>query len=238
MKQYITLLSYPKSGVTYTARLLGDILNCPIKSNTHGRQKPAIADEGHDRPGNFEIKQWHGTLKGEAENSLYLYVYRDPRDVTLSVRDYWHMDGIDAVIFNENTKPPNPVAPTRGWSLHLETYFHKADSHIAYDMLRKRPEQHLRVILKELGLDQDEYLERIPDAVKRQSIENRKKMIDNNMPYGSKVQENMLRMGGRVGAWKKEWKRYQGEYVHEFWWEWMNLLTLETDEEWYKKLPE
>lgn len=215
---------------------MGDILDSPVRSNTHGREKHAIADEGFNRKGDFEIKQWHGTLKGEAENSLYLYCYRDPRDVTLSVRDYWQMEDIDAVIFNEDTKPPNPSSPERGWSKHLATYFHKSDAHIAYDLLRKKPEQHLRVILMELGITG--YDDRIADAVKRQSIENRKKMISDNMPYGSVVQTNLLKMGGRVGAWKKEWKRYQGEYVHEFWWDWMKMLGFEDDEKWYEKLPE
>lgn len=235
-RQHIIVCGYVKSGNTFLARLLGDVLDSPIISNTHGRDKPSIADEGHNRQGKFEIKQWHGTLKGKPDNALFVYVYRDPRDVTLSVRDYWHMESIDAVLFNENTKPPNPCAPSRGWQKHLATYFHKSNSHIDYGILCKRTELHLRVILDELGIDG--YDDRIPEAVKRQSISNRRKMISDEMPYGSKVQENLLRMGGRIGAWKKEWKRYQGEYVHPLWWEWMELLGIEDDEDWYKELPE
>jgi hypothetical protein len=232
MRKPIIILGYPKSGCTWTSRLVGDALNSPVISNTQGYQKPSLADEGHGRPGKFEVKLWHNLNHGAPEGAKIIYLHRDPRDVALSVRDYWKRGSLDNV-FHEKEKPPNPAV---GWSRHLDNYFERGHVDVSYTDLRENTFGTLDEIFTMLEIevvDAD-----IEGAVERQSLANRKKMLNNNLPYGATIQGNLIAKGGRVGTWRNEWKRRHGEAVYKAWNDWMRLLGYESDENWWKMLPE
>lgn len=232
-RQPVIVLTYPKSGSTWLSRLIGDCLNSPIISNTQGYQKPSLADEGHDRTGGYEIKLWHNLNKGVPEGAKIIYLHRDPRDVALSVRDYWKRGSLDNTLLVRQNRPPNPAI---GWHKHLDEYFDRGHIDVSYTDLRENTFETLDELFTMLEIDVVDA--DIKGAIERQSLSSRKKMLNNNLPYGAEIQGNLIAQGGRVGTWRNEWKRRHGEAVHEAWWLWMFRLGYEDDENWWKELPE
>lgn len=232
MRNPIIVLGHPKSGNTWLSRLIGDALNSPIISNTHGYQKPSLADEGRDRTGNYEIKLWH-SIDHPLTGAKIVYLHRDPRDVSVSVMDYWGRGSLDNTLFNNQPKPPNPA---RDWHRHLNNYFERGHVDVSYTDLREETVETLDEVFTMLEINVP--IADIEGAVENQTIEKRKKMLNNNLPYGADIQANLIAHGGRVGAWKQEWKRRHGEAVHEDWWDWMYRLGYEDNKDWWKELPE
>lgn len=87
-KQPIWTLGQPRSGNTWLCRLLGDALDSPIAS---GERFPSNADEGEERPGPFVIRMRHYKMvsTGFPNGQRLIHIIRDPRDMLVSVREYW-----------------------------------------------------------------------------------------------------------------------------------------------------
>jgi len=84
----IVLSGYPKSGTTWATRVIGHLVDCPIKGYW-GFNADTFVTEGKDRNSSFICYKSHMTYT-ELKNSDWgeidkiIYIIRDPRDVIVS----------------------------------------------------------------------------------------------------------------------------------------------------------
>lgn len=91
MRPRIYVAGYPRSGTTWLCRLIADAWDCPLgtmhnKGVFHGH--PA---EGKDRAGPFVVLHGHSPPQKIAteKGDFVLFIYRDPRDVIVSISHYF-----------------------------------------------------------------------------------------------------------------------------------------------------
>lgn len=88
----IIVIGYPKSGNTWITRLTGELANCPIEGFLYSDYKE-IAKEGDNRQSDIKVykshHQLHELTEEDSTSSKLIYVIRDPRDVSISGRNYF-----------------------------------------------------------------------------------------------------------------------------------------------------
>jgi hypothetical protein len=91
-KNKILVVGYPKSGNTWLTRLTAELVGCPVKGFLYS-DHDEIAVEGLERKSDFEVfkshHQWSEIKKEDLLNSKIIYIVRDPRDVSLSGRNFF-----------------------------------------------------------------------------------------------------------------------------------------------------
>lgn len=199
-RENIFIVGFPRSGNTWVARLLGDILDSPVKARGN---EIAIADEGFGRSGKYIIRQEHSDYEIFSEKDKIILVIRDPRDTIVSAKHYWEFDSIEnaanCVIYG---KWPTPQGS--GWTYFYYNWLQnteKINVLVKYEDLHKDTEQQIKKILKGLGVSS---VKNIKKAVNRQEFSVRKqkaKIQGHKMPHGYNVQNKTLRKG-IVGDWK------------------------------------
>lgn len=229
----IYVVGYPKSGNTWLARLLGDVLDSPVIS---GRDKPSLADEGFSRKGKYIIRQQHIIHKKRPKDGKIVFIVRDPRDIAVSVMYYWQRKNLMSVICGMSGRKgcgdQAPLSKSGGWVKYVGDWMEECDFDVfvKYENLLKNTPLALRSILCLLGADP---VKVIDDVVERQSFINRKKSIHNKLPYGETIQNRLMRKGVS-GDWKKHFKCQHAEMMHERFFEMMEILEYEEDENWWK----
>lgn len=92
MSQKIIIAGYPKSGNTCLTRLVAEIVQCPVKGFLYSNHNE-IVKEGENRISNYECykshHKFHELKKFDRKNSILIYIIRDPRDISLSGRNYF-----------------------------------------------------------------------------------------------------------------------------------------------------
>lgn len=213
----VIIVGFPKSGNTWLARLLGDILDSPVIG--WGSAHP-IAEEGLNRMGGYVVRQLHlKPVRGNSDQFIQsaweanlnawfgervIFVCRDPRDVVVSVKYYWGMESIESAI-EAMGNGTHPLVGVGRWVDFIEAWrnvFSFPMSWIKYENLHARTEDELASLLKSIGLP--EYVKNVHQAVQRQSFDNKRKQISEDgdtRPYGKSIQLTNLRKG-IVGDWK------------------------------------
>lgn len=86
-KQNVVVCGYPKSGTTWSTRLVAQLLNCP-SSGYWGFEGDTFVTEGTDRKSDMVCYQSHHKLTDLRNSKKYIakiiYVVRDPRDIVVS----------------------------------------------------------------------------------------------------------------------------------------------------------
>lgn len=231
-KQQIWVVGPPKVGNTWLSRLLGSALESPVGGQASN--KMPIAQEGEGRTGKFWIAQDH-TKKRETDEPI-VFIYRDPRDTIVSAKFYWKMKSWEQAI-DGVTKAAWPY--NRVWHEFVDYWLIgcNADSVVTYEQLIDDTAWHLQRILKDIGkvpaMDVDK-------AVKQQSFEEKRKQvkrIGDKMPYGTEVQNSLLRKG-EIGDWKNHLTIKHCEIIHNRLWPWLRVLGYETNPRWYLEAKE
>lgn len=89
----ILVVGYPKSGSTWLARLVAELISCPVKGFFEEPENPEIAIEGIDRNSKFLIFKGHQPfyqISGKIKEKNLIYIVRDVRDVAISGGNYFN----------------------------------------------------------------------------------------------------------------------------------------------------
>jgi len=234
-RENVYIVGYPKSGNTWLARLLGDVLDSPVIS---GKDKPSLADEGYARKGKYIIRQQHIIHKNRPNDGKIVFIVRDPRDVAVSVMYYWQKKNLMSVISGMSGRKGSghnaPLSKSGGWIKFVSQWMEDCDFDVfvKYENMVKNTALCVRSMLCLLGADA---VKPIDEVVERQSFANRKKSIHNQLPYGETIQRRLMRKGV-VGDWKKHFECQHAELMHERFFEIMEDLEYESDENWWKRV--
>ena len=82
----ILIIGYPKSGTTWLSRLIGELLQAPVKGYWNASHHEP-ASEGLDRVSPYCCYKSHISYENlQKQEGIYkcIYIYRDPRDIALS----------------------------------------------------------------------------------------------------------------------------------------------------------
>jgi hypothetical protein len=241
MKQKIIVTGYPKSGNTWLTRLVAEIVRCPVKGFLYSDHNE-IATEGENRVSNFECYKSHhqfNELKEFDQNhSILIYIIRDPRDISLSGRNYFDFkfdESIPPIIFKFsilriyfrkyfrekfiNRKMNRAILYGDKdlswcylpWINHVQTYLKEEKVLIIqYENLKKNPMAECERIIDYIGISRT--TKELDDAILKQSFKQRKKKAN---LMSDKLNSRFLRSGEieqwRAGMTNKEKRLFSKE---------------------------
>ena len=88
----IIVIGYPKSGNTWITRLTAELVGCPVEGYLYSDHHE-MAAEGSNRASNFKVFKSHHQFQelnlDDQQSSYLIYVIRDPRDISISGRNYF-----------------------------------------------------------------------------------------------------------------------------------------------------
>jgi hypothetical protein len=253
----IFIVGYPRSGNSWTAQLLADVLDCPIER--YGTALPLSA-EGFDRPEPFVVHQLHLRHVGPRDGntlaipdgwsfipSFYnqeriVYVQRDPRDVVVSVKHHWGVQTIRETIkhMQQGTGHFKTFGPyetyCRTWIDWCSANNEASRGLSVYEALQTHPDVVLVRILARLNLITLDRLVRIDGAIKRQAFEAKKAQIEidgETRPHGITAQRNHYRKGV-VGDWEAEFSKDDCERCEEAFGNFIRELGYTNNNKWWE----
>jgi hypothetical protein len=209
MRPSIAVVGYPKSGTTWLCRLIADAWDCPIGSIHSEDVFHGHAAEGKDRQGPFVVKHGHSPpdklRKHLSPGDFVFFIYRDPRDVIVSISHYFDRP-LDECIDNAINGRPNAKGPLRfpiGDYVKMWMNSFLAEYTVGYEHLHIDAISILYDISEILGLG-IEPINNLNAVIYRQSFAQRKKWTEQHgdkLTFGKEYHLKFLRKG-IVGDWK------------------------------------
>ena len=212
----IYVVGYPRSGNVWLSCLLGDALDARVFGTL---DEIGTRRESDDR---YEIYQRH--LKQLPSDGKTVFIYRDPRDVIVSMAHFWHNGNVNKVL---NTADRNCVL--FGWPRMMEQWINRIipTDAVSYESLYSNTFMEFDRILLHLGIDLPDY--KMREAVDRQTSMNKKRILE---------EKRLTQLGnnGIQGEYKRKLTCEQGRKIHEYLWPWLKRLDYETNDKWYEDL--
>lgn len=232
----VFVTGYPKSGNTWLSRLLGEVLNSPVRGD--GDKQP-LASEGHDRPGDFIVRQQHA-VNEDSKNNVIVGIYRDPRDVCVSCMYYWGIEDLQTTIYKmANGEGPLPFG--KGYPNYMRTHYEEIyDWYVTWTSYEKLKADTAGEIVRiantitKLKVTDDF----INGCIQRQSFDRKVKHISENpkdYSYGPNIQKKLMRKG-IVGDWKNHFNRESANFFNDSMWCWIDKLGYESDVDWWRQI--
>lgn len=242
-RQQLIVVGYPRSGNSWLARLLGDVLDSPVTGWIGVRP---LCEEGLGRTGGHIIRQLHlkpaklspgrrtiidaYTLnQNNVGNFKLIHIVRDPRDITVSAKFFYDMGSITDTIHMIGSGTDH-VEVVGSWQDFVGTWLESGVKHVrvSYEDLSISTKDELRTISERLGIKMDD--SRFADAIYRQSFEAKRAQIridGDDRPYGKKRQLEHMRKG-IVGDWRNYYnteharlaERYFGDMMKKAGYSW------------------
>jgi hypothetical protein len=214
----IAVTAYPKSGATWLVRLLGDLLDWPVRGvyNTQ-----PVGEEGLDRTGGGVVFQTHAEMCNEDGDLFFptpwhcnvgawngealIHMVRDPRAVAVSAMFYWSISRKGILQVDEAMqRMAECIWPlTMAWPSFVSGWSQVECATVRYEDLHRDTEGQLRWVLDHYGIAYDE--SRLPEVIERQSFKAKRRFIETEsedlFAYNRGIQMSHLRCG-KVGDWK------------------------------------
>jgi hypothetical protein len=237
-KKKIIICGYPKSGNTWLTRLIAEVVQCPVKGFWYEPENDEIAIEGSGRISEYECYKTHyrwnelqGSLsKYSVDNATIFYIVRDPRDVVVSVKEYFQFekrytkssrlnrllrklnpfkerDDYDQVITYVLKGHENVEWLKVPWQEHIRDYLHRNVYIIKYEDLLVDAQSEVKKIADKLSLDISD--DQIQKAIFNQSFQKKKERL---MSEGKIDKANFLRTGDK-NQWKNTLNKKQVERI-------------------------
>lgn len=214
---------YPRSGNTWLLRLLADCLDCGW--NSVDGETPDYP--GAKRNGDYLIRKTHAPETPDLQHTVF--IYRDPRDVAVSIMYYAQRANIIETI--ESMNAPIELLNVDKYSAMQEAWWYsgKAAVEVRYRDLQVNPVEVLRGILRRVtGTLVNEV--KIEEAVNRQAFDVARRR------YGE-GQHHHIRHG-IFGDWRNHFNREAGRLMQERLGELMLDQGFITRADWWEALPE
>lgn len=212
----VWIIGYGRSGTNWLARMVADVLGI-YNWKTDALTEPS------------RILKLHFSLERPKHGPI-LFIYRDPRDVLVSMREIWRWKTFDELFDHDPGPAPLPLEG-------IDRFFQRWIGEIAprvqikFRNLIDRPLSTLGDALKDASIPYDPA--RLPGAVFRHQFSNERARF-----MASGRTETVRLMGhGQVGRWKKELTKDAAYKIHRRLWRWLVTLGFETDPEWWRNLP-
>jgi hypothetical protein len=232
-EKQIIVTGFPRSGNSWISRLLGDTLNSPVDGWMAA--KP-ISVEGADRPGDYVVRQLHLRPLYEPAERAFLpssyranvpawngekvvHIFRDPRDVAVSVMHYWNMESMDKTL-DVMIHGGNPIKVHGTWLHYVSEWLSIEDvpiAHTTYELLHRDTLGIVSVILARLDIPYS--INRLKRAIDKQGFDKKREHIkahgaDYN--YGRELQLHAMRKG-ITGDWRNYFDANNERVAREAW---------------------
>jgi len=243
----IIVVGYPRSGNTWLARLIGNVLQAPV---TGVKKALPLAQEGLDRKSPHRVFQLHmRPHRGPCDHRQAIvsaasfcldnwrdervaFIVRDPRDVAVSAAAYWRQKLDVTVRRMADAKHPMPFGP---WEKFVLAWADVQDDRlirVRYEDLHADTAGVLARIMEWTGLDA---IKPVQKVVAEESIEAKRKQImrdGDKRPYGKDIQLHHLRKG-IVGDWRNhDWTKI-GPFADSTFAKGMDRLGYPREENWW-----
>lgn len=233
-REPIWVCGFPRSGNTWVARLLGDVLNSPVDA---GRKYPANADEGFDRDGPFVITQQH--VKPPIDGKV-VSIIRDPRDIAVSLMHYRDLPSLEDAFEFSRQSPRGKLMET--WQEFVRLWLDEGVPFVTYEGLSAYPVAALEGIMDLIAVEYDPM--RLLAAISRQSFNERRALVHDEkydsgrFPYGPDHERYKVLRQGTVGEWKNHFTPALIKKADKLFNPLMRELGYEANENWWKDVRE
>lgn len=122
------------------------------------------------------------------------------------------------------------------WQEYVNREMAQANVIVKYEGLSLAPLRVMWEILRKLDITYG--LDRLQQAIVRQSFQSRMAMVNDEMPYGAVHQRTKVLRKGIIGDWRNHFNRRLGEIADDLFNPLMLELGYETNPDWWKELPE
>lgn len=207
------MVGFGRSGTNWLTRLFMDVLGI-YDAATDGPSKPGVIGRmhwTHERPPGGKI----------------CFIYRDPRDMIVSMMHFWRLPGIDEVLYPKDQPDLLPTLADyfQVWLMELEP-----EAVTRYERLLKDTIGEFTKVLDRLGIAYDQ--DRVEPAVRRQTFGVAKARLEENRPDRARQLQT-----GTMGKWRQVLNQDQGMKIDYWLGDWMHRMGYEREPEWWTGLP-
>lgn len=208
------IVGFARSGTNWILRLLADALGIYDYENDKMTQ-PGVIGRLHwilERPPGWKV----------------CFIYRDPRDMIVSMMHLWNRNSIQEVLYPVDQPPLLPTLSDyfQTWLMTLEP-----EATTRYEWLLADTKGELIRLLDVLMINYDP--DRIDDVVRRQTFDVRKIAFAES---GMGDHVRTLRVG-ISGQWRNYLNEEEGYKIDYWLGDWMHRMGYEMEPGWWKSLP-
>lgn len=226
MRKEIFITGYPRSGNTWMNRMLCDLFNAPLQNLPNN---PCIWEYTQTRGDEYIVRKTHWyrwqyndvkATKGYLGNDCkMIWVYRDPRDMAVSVMYFRQGTEIAPIIIAID----NPGSPGVGIHSMVKGWLGECDHSQSYEHLSMHTTDALRQIYR-VVTGEDATVAEVDRVANRHTF----------LKWAPKYPGSMRK--GIVGDWKNHFTRADAEMFAEKYQDLLELLNYESDDSWVSKV--
>ncbi len=244
----IIIAGFPKSGNTWLTRLLSDALDYPVMGIDDAIP---LSAERQERHGAGLIRQLHlapihsseprfvasrySLNVDQHDGEKVIHLYRDPRDVAVSVGAYWELGDMPRVVREVVATGSRPLWGT-GWPEYMMKWRTTDMPHIdsRYEWLHDDTALEIRRLCDWMGL---RIAKPLDEVIRRNMLETKREAIKatadsaSHLPHGKHAQLMLLR-AGRVGDWRTVFNEAACTAAHDCFDDWLIELGYEANRDW------